>query len=120
MCLYPKLIINPKYKKNKKNQGQIPPLRDERMLYIPIGCNQCKECFKKKANTWRIRLQQEIQKKTNEKAYFVTFTYNTESLIKLDKEIPEGVDGYERDNRIRRRNIPTYAHTRNNMDKRKF
>ena len=54
----------------------------------------------KKANVWRIRLQQEIQKKTNEKAYFVTFTFNTESLIKLDKEIPEGVEGYERDNRI--------------------
>ena len=48
MCLYPKLIINPKYKKNAKNQGTIPYLKDERMLYIPIGCNKCKECFKKK------------------------------------------------------------------------
>ena len=68
MCLYPKLIINPKYKKNKKNQGQIPPLRDERMLYIPIGCNKCKECFKKKANVWRIRSTEEIKKKDNGRA----------------------------------------------------
>ena len=100
MCLYPKLIINPKYKKNKKNQGTIPYLKDERMLYIPIGCNKCKECFKKKANVWRIRLQEEIKKKENGRGYFVTMTFSTESLKELDKEIPEGVEGYERDNRI--------------------
>ena len=27
-------------------------------------------------------------------------TFSTESLKELDKEIPEGVEGYERDNRI--------------------
>ena len=47
MCLYPKLIINPKYKVNKKNGGNIPPMIDERVKYVPIGCQKCIECKKR-------------------------------------------------------------------------
>ena len=32
MCLYPTLIKNPKYKPNKKNGGQVPPVLDKRVL----------------------------------------------------------------------------------------
>jgi len=37
MCLYPKLIKNPKYKPNKKNGGIVPELKDIRVLAVPIG-----------------------------------------------------------------------------------
>ena len=34
MCLYPKLIKNPKYKANKKNGGNIPAVFDERVKLV--------------------------------------------------------------------------------------
>ena len=37
MCLYPKLIKNKKYIMNKKNNGIIPEVNDERALYVPVG-----------------------------------------------------------------------------------
>ena len=49
MCLYPKLIRNPKYKSTKKNGGVVPPLVDKRVGLIPVGCGKCMECRKKKA-----------------------------------------------------------------------
>ena len=48
MCLYPRLIKNPKYKPNKKNGGQVPPILDSRVLAVPIGCGKCLECKKQK------------------------------------------------------------------------
>ena len=48
MCLYPKLIQNPKYKKNKKNGGNVPTPQDDRVLLVPIGCGKCFECMKQK------------------------------------------------------------------------
>ena len=60
MCLYPKLIANPKYKANKKNGGNVPPIFDKRVLTIPIGCGKCIECKKKKAREWQVRLSEEI------------------------------------------------------------
>ena len=47
MCLYPKLIDNPKYKSTKKNGGEIPPILDERVRKVPIGCKKCIECKRK-------------------------------------------------------------------------
>ena len=61
MCLYPKLIKNPKYKGNKKNGGIIPPSYDERVMWVPIGCNRCMECKKQKAREWRTRLLEDIR-----------------------------------------------------------
>ncbi|AXH75287.1 MAG: replication initiator protein [Microviridae sp.] len=81
MCLYPKLIKNPKYKPNKKNGGQVPPVNDERVKYVPIGCQNCIECRKQKAREWQIRLQEDI--KTNTNAKFITLTFNNESISKI-------------------------------------
>lgn len=83
MCLYPKLIRNPKYKPNKKNGGKPPFAYDIRVMWVPIGCGECMECMKKKAREWQIRLQEEIRENKNGK--FITLTFNDESLEELKK-----------------------------------
>lgn len=108
MCLYPKLIKNRKYTANKKNGGVIPSLpfrifngkkiKDERVLYVPVGCGKCMECLKKKSREWQVRLQEEI--KNDRKGIFVTLTFSNESI----QELSEGIklEGYELDNEIAR------------------
>lgn len=96
MCLYPRLIRNPKYRKNKKNKGIIPPIQDERVTYVPIGCNICMECMKQKANNWRVRLLEDIKQYKNGK--FITLTFSNENYTKLAKEIK--AEGYLLDNEI--------------------
>ena len=81
MCLYPKLIKNPKYKENKKNGGVIPAFLDKRVLYVPIGCGECIECKKQKANEWKVRLYEDIKEHTNGK--FVTMTISDENMQEL-------------------------------------
>lgn len=81
MCLYPRMIKNPKYKANKKNGGIIPPITDKRLLDIQIPCGQCMDCRKAKANAWRIRIIQEL--KSGEPAHMVTLTLDTENLRAL-------------------------------------
>ncbi len=102
MCLYPKLIMNPKYKVSKKNKGVIPEMKDKRVMMIPVGCNRCMECRKKKSREWNVRLQEEIRNQSM-KGYFMTLTFSDASIVKL-MEIAkkEGVDfdGYELDNKI--------------------
>jgi len=61
------LIRNPKYKKNKKNKGIVPWANDPRVLYIPIGCKECIECRKQKANEWKIRIKEEIKENKKRK-----------------------------------------------------
>ncbi len=65
MCLYPKIIRNRKYTKNKKNKGVVPTAKDKRMLWVPVGCGKCMECKKQKAREWQVRLMEEIR--TNKK-----------------------------------------------------
>ena len=85
MCLYPKLIYNPRYRPSKKNGWNPPPEpEDRRKLYIPIGCQVCSECRKKKSREWQVRLHEEI--KNNKKAYFVTLTFKEEALQDLTKK----------------------------------
>ena len=48
MCLFPRLLQNPKYKKTKKNGGVIPEMKDKRVALVPVGCGECIECKKKK------------------------------------------------------------------------
>lgn len=84
MCLYPKLIKNPKYQENKKNGGVIPPIFDTRVLAVPIGCGQCMECRKKKKNEWSVRMKEEI--KHDKTGIFVTLTFSNESYKELAKE----------------------------------
>jgi len=97
MCLYPKLIKNRKYVSNKKNGGNIPPVTDQRVLLVPVGCGKCIECKKQKAREWQVRLTEEIRNDNTGK--FVTLTFSNESIKELTKEI-NGVEGYNLDNEI--------------------
>ena len=85
MCLYPRLIQNPKYKPNKKNGGKPPKPSDKRVMAVPIGCGQCIECRKQKANHWRVRLNEELRS-NKDKCYFVTLTFSDESLDKFKEQ----------------------------------
>lgn len=96
MCLYPRIIINPKYKANKKNGGEIPLPKDRRTMAVPIGCGNCIECKKQKAREWQVRLAEEIR--TDKSGKFVTLTFSDEALEELGKEIT--TTGYEKQNDI--------------------
>ena len=98
MCLYPTLIRNPKYKANKKNGGVVPAVIDKRTLWVPIGCNVCMECRKKKAAEWKTRLNEEF--KSDPTGLFVTMTYSNESYTEIAKTAPEGLSEYALDNYI--------------------
>ncbi len=104
MCLYPKLIQNPKYKSNKKNRGVIPPINDKRVLAVPVKCGNCMECRRQKKNEWLTRLSIQLEDNQNKKlnTIMTTLTFSTESLKKLKKEIlkEQNVKGYELDNAI--------------------
>lgn len=98
MCLFPKIIKNPKYKANQKNGGDIPPLSDYRAEYVAIGCGMCMECMKQKKNNWRLRLIEDIKQNKNGK--FVTLTFSAQTYAKLANEIKTDIQGYELDNAI--------------------
>lgn len=87
MCLYPKLIRNKKYTSNKKNGGIIPPISDNRTLWVPVGCGNCIECRKKYSREWQVRLSEEI--KLQNYKWFVTLTFDEDSLNKLTCECTE-------------------------------
>ena len=106
MCLYPKIIQNRKYIANKKNGGIIPPVNDERVKYVPVGCGKCMECRKQKAREWQVRLSEDLRKNKNGK--FVTLTFNDQALKELDKEV-KGLSGYNRDNEISRIAVRRYT-----------
>ena len=97
MCLYPRIINNKKYTKTKKNGGNIPPVFDERVKKVAIGCGRCMECKKQQARKWQVRLLEEVRERNNGK--FVTLTLNNESVTKLAEENKE-LEGYELDNAI--------------------
>lgn len=106
MCLYPTLIKNPKYLPNKKNGGYPPKLTDRRAEWVPIGCGNCIECRKQKANSWRVRLERELQQ-DQFKGVFVTLTFSDESLKKIEDYINrneenafENLTKYEKTNKI--------------------
>lgn len=78
MCLFPKLVPNPRYKPNKRNKGRPPKPRDERLRWITAACGRCEQCRKQKANEWTFRLNIELQK--GAPAHFMTMTFSEESL----------------------------------------
>ena len=102
MCLFPKLIHNPKYRATKKNGGIIPPISDIRVKEVPIGCGKCIECLKQKANNWKTRLHEEVKK--GNKGYFVTLTFDPIELEKLmlecNKKELKLFEDYDLDNRV--------------------
>ncbi|AXH76401.1 MAG: replication initiator protein [Microviridae sp.] len=89
MCLYPRLIENRKYKRNKKNGWQVPPIKDQRARYVPVGCGKCIECRKQKSREWLVRLQEDLKVNTNAK--FITLTYSTENLRKIIEDDKESI-----------------------------
>ena len=84
MCLYPKLIKNPKYRPNKKNNYKPPICEDDRVLYVPVGCGNCIECRNQKKREWQIRMNEEINQDRTGK--FITLTFSNEELDKLIQE----------------------------------
>lgn len=78
MCLFPRLIPNPRYKANKKNGGIVPRPRDERLRWITASCGRCEQCRKQKANEWTFRLNIELQK--GAPAHFMTMTFSEKTL----------------------------------------
>lgn len=100
MCLYPKLIKNPKYKVNKKNGGNIPPMIDPRVAYVPIGCQKCIECKKKLKREWLTRLLEEV--KHDNIGTFVTLTLSNESYKYIAEKYNyiDKMKGYALDNQI--------------------
>lgn len=77
MCLYTKMILNPKYLPSKKNGGKPPQCTDVRTKYIPVACGHCTECRKKKRREWQIRMSEEIR---TEKAHFLTLTISDKAF----------------------------------------
>lgn len=105
MCLYPRMMFNPKYRANGKNGGVIPSVPDKRVLYVPIGCGICLECRKQRARNWQLRLLEDIKEHKN--GHFVTLTFSTESLKQIYDDNPEmhELDGYKLDNAIAKRAV---------------
>lgn len=100
MCLYPKRIRNPRYLPNMKNHYNAPVCTDGRLKYIDIPCGLCYECRKQKANSWKFRLQQEINNKSNNNKFFVTLTFSDERLAALAARQKKDKNATERDNGI--------------------
>lgn len=99
MCLFPKLIKNKKYTITKKNGGNVPILKDERIAIVPVGCGKCIECSKQRARNWNIRLQEDI--KLHKEAKFVTLTFNDKYYKQLREQIEyKGTDEYIKENEI--------------------
>lgn len=100
MCLYPRLIKNRRYEKTKKNGGVIPPIPDKRVTMVSIGCENCIECRMQKAREWKVRLMEDIRRRTNGK--FITLTFSDESIAELSdiEGKTRGLRGYELDNAI--------------------
>ena len=102
MCLYPRLVQNPKYKPNKQNGGNVPHMKDKRVGFVPLKCGLCMECAAARSAEWKSRLLEEV-KHQKEKGNFVTFTFSNESykeLIELAKKQNEGIKGYDLDNQV--------------------
>ena len=97
MCLYPKILRNKKYTMNKKNGGVVPPIKDKRTKFVPVGCGKCIECRKQKARNWQVRLTEDLRENKNGK--FITLTFNDHELRKLESEI-KGLKGYDLDNEV--------------------
>lgn len=100
MCLYKRIVKNPKYKENKKNAGIVPHFSDIRVLSVPIKCGRCAECMKSKANEWKIRLYEEI-KGQELTGHMVTLTVSENKLKYLHRKAREKTpeaDEYEIEN----------------------
>ena len=92
MCLYPRILPNPKYKPNKKNGGNVPQVPDDRVKVVPIGCGKCYECRKQRRMDWVARLMYEYRHSTV-KGKFVTLTYSDDALERLRERVCSTIGG---------------------------
>ena len=76
----------------------MPPIFDNRVKFVPIGCGNCLECKKQKYNEWKVRLLEDSRNNNNGR--FVTLTFSNESIKKIVKEGKLESKGYELDNEI--------------------
>lgn len=88
MCLYPVMMRNPKYLPNKKNGGKPPEAPDNKVLWVPVGCGRCEQCMRQRADSWRVRLLEEI--KVDKSGVFVTLTFNEDALNDIKTKIDKG------------------------------
>lgn len=91
MCLFPRRIVNKRYVPTKKNGWGVNMQQcdDERKLYINVGCGNCLECRKQRANTWRSRIIEEMKSWDFKNAYFVTLTFSNDSIRELCADLNE-------------------------------
>jgi hypothetical protein len=94
MCLFGAIYPNNRYTPNKKNGGIIPPVYDDRILSVAIGCGNCIECRKQKARDWQVRLQEDIKTYTNGK--MITLTFSNTAIQNIDKQIPTTYQKYNK------------------------
>jgi len=73
----------------------VPAVFDDRVKLVPIGCQQCMECRRKKSKEWQVRMLEDI--KTNKNGKMVTLTFSNESITKI---IEEGKTKEKRDRNI--------------------
>lgn len=69
-CITPYYVDNPNY----------PFVSQVRQ--VPVGCNKCPNCLKKRTNGWTIRLQE--QEKVSTSVYFITLTYAPEHVTRTE------------------------------------
>lgn len=81
-CLYSKLVLNPKYLPNKKNNYNPPKCTDERIRYVPVSCGRCIECRKKRRREWMVRLSEELRG-GKKPPLFVTLTISNDQLQRV-------------------------------------
>lgn len=85
---------------NKRNNFNPPQPLDERLRWVEVGCGLCYECMKQKANSWKFRLEKEINNKSNKKCLFVTLTFNESSIEELKQVVKEKENHTEQVNSI--------------------
>ena len=94
MCLYPKLIKNKKYTKNKKNGWVIPAISDNRVLWVTAACGKCFECRKQKARAWQVRMEEELRHNPN--AIFITLTLEDKWYKDIEKKYNNGLKNQQK------------------------
>lgn len=99
MCLYERSGRNPRYKPNKKNGGKTPISKYDELESVIFKCGTCIECRRERANSWKVRLREEMRE--HEKAMFVTLTFSDESI----KELIEACEGVDEANMVAKKAI---------------
>lgn len=79
-----------KYQPNKKNGGVVEIPKYEMLKGVYYKCGRCIDCRRERANSWKIRLQEEL-KSADGKGMFVTMTFSDEAIEELIGRC-EGVD----------------------------